>query len=97
MRTLLLSFVIFALIITEAESGICPGFTEQCIGEQTCCLLKSGTYGCCPYANAVCCEDDFHCCPTATQCMSSGDCERTRNDIFKMMRLPMKLIRPLNK
>lgn len=31
----------------------------------TCCLLASKRYGCCPFPNAVCCQDHVHCCPAS--------------------------------
>ena len=41
----------------ECDDGsTCPTGT-------TCCKLSSGGYGCCPYPEAVCCDDGEHCCP----------------------------------
>ena len=41
----------------ECDDGTtCPGSTS-------CCKLRAGYYGCCPYPNAVCCQDEKHCCP----------------------------------
>ncbi|KAK7919440.1 hypothetical protein WMY93_010724 [Mugilogobius chulae] len=39
-----------------------------CPDETTCCKMKTGGYGCCPMPDAVCCEDNIHCCPSGTQC-----------------------------
>ncbi|XP_018092920.1 uncharacterized protein LOC443608 isoform X1 [Xenopus laevis] len=49
----------------------------SCPDGQTCCLLASGDWGCCPIAQAVCCDDHEHCCPpgytcSGSQCMSGG-------------------------
>ena len=38
----------------------------------TCCTQKwmpsDGTWGCCPYPNAVCCSNGYNCCPAGTKC-----------------------------
>ena len=36
---------------------------SECPTGTTCCKLSSGQWGCCPYPNAVCCNDGEHCCP----------------------------------
>ena len=36
---------------------------SSCPTGTTCCKLSSGGYGCCPYPEAVCCDDGEHCCP----------------------------------
>ncbi|XP_048102775.1 granulin b [Alosa alosa] len=46
----------------------CPGAKSACPDDTTCCLMKSGSYGCCPYPDAVCCSDKVHCCPNGTTC-----------------------------
>ena len=48
--------------------------TAYCPGDETCCKLESGDWGCCPFANAVCCPDGVHCCPSGYTCTSSGEC-----------------------
>ncbi|KAJ3607811.1 hypothetical protein NHX12_024862 [Muraenolepis orangiensis] len=45
-----------------------PGGKSSCPEGTTCCLLTSGDYGCCPYAEAVCCNDHIHCCPAESMC-----------------------------
>eukprot|EP00794_Sanderia_malayensis_P003771 gene3771-4293_t len=61
--------------ILKAGAIICPDGLSECPNRYTCCLLSSGMYGCCPYSNAVCCNDHVHCCPHATKCDStSGMC-----------------------
>ncbi|RWS18567.1 uncharacterized protein B4U80_10973 [Leptotrombidium deliense] len=55
---------------------VCPDGGE-CEDGQTCCLLASGRYGCCPYSSATCCSDKLHCCPNGFRCnLSSQTCER---------------------
>ncbi|XP_012684190.2 granulin b isoform X2 [Clupea harengus] len=50
------------------RSITCPGAKSACPDRTTCCLMKSGGYGCCPYPSAVCCSDQLHCCPNNTTC-----------------------------
>ncbi|XP_052681912.1 neurogenic locus notch homolog protein 2-like isoform X3 [Crassostrea angulata] len=52
----------------EASSVMCPDGASECEDGQTCCLLASGKYGCCPIQDAVCCSDHVHCCPQGTKC-----------------------------
>ena len=49
---------------------------RQCPDNNTCCELKSGSYGCCPRPNAVCCADETHCCPNGYMCQNDGTCKR---------------------
>ena len=32
---------------------VCPGGKDKCADGQTCCLLDSGSYGCCPYPQVL--------------------------------------------
>ena len=55
---------------------VCPGGQSQCPNGNTCCKLASGSWGCCPLPNAVCCSDGIHCCPKGTTCdVSTGQCQ----------------------
>ncbi|GIX86677.1 progranulin [Caerostris darwini] len=49
----------------------CPDGQSFCDDTNTCCMMPTGMYGCCPYPNAVCCNDGLHCCPSGTQCDST--------------------------
>nr|AJD81432.1 granulin epithelin precursor variant 1 [Pinctada fucata] len=55
-------------IKTKANNVTCPDGQSQCKTGETCCKLKSGTYGCCPLPDAVCCKDEKHCCSKGTKC-----------------------------
>ena len=47
----------------------------SCPDNQTCCLLRSEKYGCCPRKDAVCCVDRVHCCPHGYSCVDNkGTC-----------------------
>ncbi|XP_075528306.1 progranulin-like isoform X4 [Dermacentor variabilis] len=52
---------------SDVPNQMCPDGNE-CQDDQTCCLLQSGSYGCCPYNQAVCCDDREHCCPAGYTC-----------------------------
>lgn len=47
---------------------ICPGGKYSCPEYMTCCPSSKGKYGCCPFPNAVCCSDNWHCCPGGSSC-----------------------------
>uniref|UniRef100_A0A8C3RXU0 Granulin precursor n=1 Tax=Chelydra serpentina TaxID=8475 RepID=A0A8C3RXU0_CHESE len=46
----------------------CPDGESECPNESTCCLMPTGSWGCCPMPQAACCADKVHCCPHATTC-----------------------------
>ena len=51
--------------LTELTVGSVPcGDGSSCPSGTTCCKLSSGQWGCCPYPEAVCCDDGEHCCPS---------------------------------
>ncbi|KAL8558870.1 hypothetical protein ACOMHN_054301 [Nucella lapillus] len=52
---------------TKKKAVICKDGL-MCPDGNTCCLLNSGSYGCCPYSDAVCCSDQVHCCPHDCHC-----------------------------
>ncbi|KAM6951082.1 granulin b [Aplochiton taeniatus] len=55
----------------------CPGQKSRCPVGSTCCMLVSGDYGCCPFPEAVCCEDQEHCCPKDYECnVSQETCDK---------------------
>ena len=58
------------------KNVVCPGGTAYCPDNNTCCMLASGEYGCCPLPNAVCCSDNTHCCPNGYTC-SAGTCMKS--------------------
>ncbi|XP_064477414.1 multiple epidermal growth factor-like domains protein 6 isoform X2 [Ornithodoros turicata] len=65
----------------------CPDQT-RCPGGRTCCKTEDGKYGCCPFSEAVCCDDGVHCCPTGHQCnLAEGTCEsQEQNQIVPMLK-----------
>ncbi|CAF3466975.1 unnamed protein product [Rotaria socialis] len=55
-------------ISSKTKSIPCPDKQSYCPDNETCCLLSSGQYGCCPLPDAVCCNDNLHCCPNGYTC-----------------------------
>lgn len=48
----------------------------SCPEDYTCCRLPGGAWGCCPYEQAVCCDDHVHCCPAGYTCDTQmGTCQ----------------------
>ena len=59
----------------KPQKIVCPDLQSECSDNTTCCLLESGTYGCCPVPEAKCCDDRVHCCPQGYECQSgTGTC-----------------------
>eukprot|EP01123_Difflugia_compressa_P011396 TRINITY_DN4532_c0_g1_i1.p1 TRINITY_DN4532_c0_g1~~TRINITY_DN4532_c0_g1_i1.p1 ORF type:complete len:374 (-),score=50.98 TRINITY_DN4532_c0_g1_i1:26-1147(-) len=57
----------------SSRPSACPLGT--CPDTETCCNIGADQYGCCPYANAVCCSDHHHCCPSNYVCdVVRGEC-----------------------
>nr|XP_023691517.1 granulins-like isoform X1 [Paramormyrops kingsleyae] len=42
--------------------------TSACPDDTTCCKTTTGKWGCCPMPEAICCEDQQHCCPKGYVC-----------------------------
>ena len=38
----------------------CPNPEDQCLDGQTCCQISEKDFGCCPFAEAVCCKGSIH-------------------------------------
>ena len=76
-------------VTNTPENVICPDGKSECANGQTCCMTKSGNYGCCPQSNAVCCPDKVHCCPGGYKCNdATGKCEPGYEAIPFLNRLP---------
>ncbi|VDN97463.1 unnamed protein product [Rodentolepis nana] len=54
------------------SSRNCPLSDSDCSDDESCCILKDGSKGCCPYPKADCCADGAHCCPEGTVCNSDS-------------------------
>ncbi|KAL3321108.1 hypothetical protein Ciccas_000229 [Cichlidogyrus casuarinus] len=63
-------------------NSICPGGKQSCPEEETCCTMKSGDFGCCPFSRGICCSDGEHCCPSGTICDSSGTCRSSMQNVY---------------
>uniref|UniRef100_A0A2P2I181 Granulins-like n=1 Tax=Hirondellea gigas TaxID=1518452 RepID=A0A2P2I181_9CRUS len=76
---LLLSVVALPLTSITAKKILCPDNQMKCLDTNTCCILPGGqSYGCCPFANGVCCADRIHCCPNGKSCdEKNGRCSNS--------------------
>lgn len=78
-----MKLVILAIILGLAMSTKCPDEKSTCAGNQTCCQLPNGQYGCCPYQVATCCKDKQHCCPNGYECdLERGSCNKSSGNDF---------------
>ncbi|KAK7167651.1 hypothetical protein R3I94_001899 [Phoxinus phoxinus] len=51
---------------------------SSCSADSTCCHLTTGEWGCCPLPEAVCCQDQEHCCPKGYKCdLRKRSCMKT--------------------
>ncbi|EGW08182.1 progranulin isoform X2 [Cricetulus griseus] len=67
----------------------------SCPDGYTCCYLTIGSWGCCPFSKAVCCEDHIHCCPEGFHCHTeTGTCEMggLRVPWMKKVKAPLSLL-----
>ncbi|XP_071546738.1 progranulin-like isoform X3 [Panulirus ornatus] len=73
----------------EFTENKCPD-DHRCPGDFTCCKMYSGQYGCCPFHDAKCCLDGFHCCPGGSQCNpKTGACSYVKLN-FSLNAYPLK-------
>ncbi|KAF6027550.1 GRN [Bugula neritina] len=56
---------------SSAPASVSCNDQYECPDEYTCCHMLDGGWGCCPYMQAVCCEDGMHCCPNGYTCDST--------------------------
>ena len=71
------------------DGGYCPD-------GQTCCYTFGGSYGCCPYSDAVCCYDGDHCCPSSFDyCYDTCENYGGGADLKKKEKNPMGALRLL--
>lgn len=57
---------LLALLLGLTAALQCEDGTN-CPDHATCCQMESGSFGCCPYEEAVCCQQDY-CCPQFGRC-----------------------------
>ncbi|RXG71208.1 Granulin [Armadillidium vulgare] len=74
---------------------VCPDKTESCPIDNTCCIMSSGRYGCCPMPDATCCPDHLTCCPSQYECVGDNGCER--KPFLHLMHLPIFVERKTTK
>ena len=75
--------LILLITLSYANSKQCADKKSQCPDGTTCCELKSGAFGCCPYDGAACCSDKEHCCPGGYTCdVEQGRCLQQEGNGF---------------
>ncbi|XP_062294871.1 granulin a [Scomber scombrus] len=63
--------------------------SKSCPDGTTCCKTTTGDWACCPYAEAVCCDDHEHCCPKGTTCdLASQTCVGSSGSTSMMSKTP---------
>ncbi|CAH8605820.1 unnamed protein product [Schistosoma intercalatum] len=75
----------------NSRISICSDMKSVCING-TCCSNVNDQLStlCCPYENAVCCNDGEHCCPKGTTCdMVNGGCIISQEDLPKSSSVPL--------
>ncbi|XP_060776980.1 granulin b isoform X2 [Neoarius graeffei] len=66
--------------VTSSLGDVKCDDTTRCPAGTTCCRLNTGTWGCCPLVQAVCCEDHEHCCPHEYTCdLQNKTCIKSSN------------------
>lgn len=61
----------------------------SCPDDFTCCRLQTGDWGCCPFVQAVCCDDGVHCCPMGYQCDTKKEvCVQALRQVPWMEKVP---------
>ncbi|XP_019379104.1 PREDICTED: granulins isoform X4 [Gavialis gangeticus] len=61
--------------VTSTSQEVKCDDQTSCPDGDTCCRLSTGAWGCCPFAEAVCCSDGLHCCPAGHICdLEHGKC-----------------------
>ncbi|XP_067412373.1 progranulin [Emydura macquarii macquarii] len=64
----------------------------SCPDGDTCCRLATGQWGCCPIAEAVCCQDHVHCCPKGYTCdPAAGSCQPPSAPILWLEKTPARV------
>ena len=59
-------------VVTKNSSNVlCEDHVTVC-DTGTCCKKDETHYMCCQLTDAVCCEDDIHCCPKDFVCLEGG-------------------------
>uniref|UniRef100_A0A3P9KWB7 Granulin a n=1 Tax=Oryzias latipes TaxID=8090 RepID=A0A3P9KWB7_ORYLA len=78
----------FSNVSVKMEDVPCDGSTS-CPDQTTCCKTQEGGWGCCPFPEAVCCEDFIHCCPKGKTCnLAAQTCEGDGGSVPMLEKVP---------
>ncbi|XP_043531175.1 progranulin-like isoform X2 [Chiloscyllium plagiosum] len=62
-------------VVKSGAAGVQCDDKVACETGTTCCRNSLGSWSCCPYQQAVCCDDKVHCCPDGYICdVDHGQC-----------------------
>lgn len=64
---ILILFISFCITHDILNKNRC-GDDSYCRDSETCCKMIDDSWGCCPYAQGVCCSDRLSCCPNGYSC-----------------------------
>ncbi|KAI5097031.1 granulin-a isoform 2 precursor, partial [Silurus meridionalis] len=65
--------------------------TVACPDGTTCCKDGKGGFGCCPFPQAVCCEDFIHCCPHGKKCnLAAQTCDDPFGSVPWLKKVPSR-------
>ncbi|KAK0413252.1 hypothetical protein QR680_006688 [Steinernema hermaphroditum] len=72
MNTALFVFCLLTGVVLVHSYGkdqqVCGNDEGVCEIYETCCAMKNGTFGCCPYIYANCCKNFNSCCQSGFEC-----------------------------
>ncbi|CAL1543698.1 unnamed protein product [Lymnaea stagnalis] len=80
-------------VLAKSREEVTCNDGSSCPQGSTCCQLASGSYGCCPLPQAVCCDDHVHCCPNGYTCdVSAGTCNKGNDIVAWLTKQPAKTV-----
>ncbi|XP_074835320.1 progranulin isoform X2 [Carettochelys insculpta] len=79
---------------TTAQDVLCDEQT-RCPNGHMCCQLETRAWGCCPLEEAVCCQDQVHCCPKGYTCdLARGSCQQGLLSVPWLEKTPVRVRAP---
>ncbi|XP_024127525.1 granulin a isoform X1 [Oryzias melastigma] len=78
----------FSKVSVKMQDVQCDG-TAACPDQTTCCKTAEGDWACCPFPEAVCCEDFIHCCPKGKTCnLAAQSCDGGEGSVPMLEKIP---------
>ena len=100
MNSLAILALTFSLSLSVWSTPLTQECTETgktCLLHETCCsFMGENNTGCCPLTNAVCCEDQVHCCPQGFECSNNALlCQK--QEVSPVRKIPIRRTIPLRR